>query len=122
MLVLGLQGSPLKDGTNARLLRAALDGAKGEGAEVEQVFLYGLKVAPSDGCETCVGECSIHDDNARLYELYTRLDALVVALPVYFENVPAHVKAVIDRCQALWMDKHLNKRRITPYKRPASFV
>src|SRR3972149_3287668 len=78
VLVLGLNGSPNPGGASAQLLHAALAGARKEGAEVEQVLLFGLKVAPSDGCEKCVGECSIHDDNARLYALYPRMDALIV--------------------------------------------
>ena len=122
MLVLGLNGSPRADGITARLLLAALDGASKAGAKTKSVLLYDLNVAPSDGCEKCVGTCEIHDDNDKLYSLYREMDALIVALPVYFENVPAHVKAAIDRCQAIWMDKHLNKKRIAPRKRPGALI
>lgn len=122
MLVLGLNGSPLAEGITSRLLASALDGAAAAGAETKSIFLYDLKIAPSDGCEKCVGECDIHDDNVSLYRLYREMDAVVVALPVYFESVPAHVKAAIDRCQAIWMDKHLNKKRIAPRKRPGGLI
>ena len=122
MRVLGLNGSPHTDGITARLLDAALAGAKAEGGETKSLHLYTMKIAPSDGCPKCVGTCTIHDDNDLLYSSYRELDALVVSLPIYFENVPGHVKAAIDRCQALWMDKHLHKNRIAPTKRPGAAI
>jgi multimeric flavodoxin WrbA len=42
-----------------------------------------------------------------IYEALERSDRVVMAAPIYFYNVPAQAKAVIDRTQALWSRKYL---------------
>jgi multimeric flavodoxin WrbA len=42
-----------------------------------------------------------------VYEALDRSDRIVMAAPMYFYNVPAQAKAVIDRTQALWSRKYL---------------
>lgn len=41
-----------------------------------------------------------------VYEALDRSDRIVMAAPIYFYNVPAQAKAVIDRTQALWTHKY----------------
>jgi multimeric flavodoxin WrbA len=43
-------------------------------------------------------------------------DVVALASPVFFYSVSAHVKAVIDRCQAMWAKKYLLKQPIAPEK------
>ena len=38
-------------------------------------------------------------------------DRIILAAPVFFMGLPAQAKAMIDRCQALWVEKYLLKRR-----------
>jgi len=42
-------------------------------------------------------------------EALDRSDRIVMAAPIYFYNVPAQAKAVIDRTQALWARKYAQK-------------
>ena len=44
-----------------------------------------------------------------VYEALDRSDRIVMAAPIYFYNVPAQAKAVIDRTQALWTRKYVRK-------------
>ena len=44
-----------------------------------------------------------------VYEALDRSNRIVLAAPIYFYNVPAQAKAVIDRTQALWSRKYIRK-------------
>jgi len=49
-----------------------------------------------------------------LYGKLVEADILAVASPIFFYAVSAHLKAMIDRCQALWAKKYLLNRPIAP--------
>jgi multimeric flavodoxin WrbA len=48
----------------------------------------------------------VEDGMQAVYEALDRSDRIVMAAPIYFYNVPAQAKAVIDRTQALWSSKY----------------
>ena len=99
MNILIISGSPRKGG-NTELLAEAF--AKGAAAHhhVEIVSVRDYKVNPCLGCNTCFktnGICAQKDDMTILYEKMSQADMLVIASPVYFYNISAQLKAVIDR-------------------------
>lgn len=110
MYVLGLQGSPRAKGNTNFLLDGLLDHLRQKGAETEKINVRRLRVEPCIGCGYCEekGICVFADDDmtARIYSMLRRADVVVLAGPVYFYNFPAHIKAVIDRTQALWSRKY----------------
>lgn len=110
MFVLGLQGSPRKKGNTAYLLSTFLNGAEKRGAETMQVFVADLDIAPCLGCGFCEkkGYCiNMDDDMAGLiFPLLWKADLVVMASPVYFYNVTAQLKLLIDRTQAMWSRKY----------------
>mgnify|MGYP006283955013 FL=1 len=110
MYVLGLQGSPRAKGNTNFLLDGMLDYLKEKGADTEKIQARRLRVEPCIGCGYCEekGICVFADDDmaARIYTMLRRADAVILAGPVYFYNFPAHIKAVIDRTQALWSRKY----------------
>lgn len=110
MLILGLQGSPRLKGNTNYLLDAFLDAAAKEGAVTRKLHASKLNVAGCMGCGVCEkkGYCAIGDDDmaALVYPLLRRADVIVLASPVYFYNVTAQLKSVIDRSQALWARKY----------------
>jgi multimeric flavodoxin WrbA len=58
-----------------------------------------------------------------MQELYDRINAahtIALASPVYFYNVTAQCKTMIDRCQALWSRKYVFKQK--PAKKNGFFV
>ena len=118
MKVLGIHGSPRKGGNTELLLRELLRGCQDGGAEVEEVFLRGLKISPCLEIYACKkdGECPINDDMKPLYEKFIETDVLAVASPIFFYAVSAHLKAVIDRCQALWARRYILKQPVSPGK------
>lgn len=109
MKVIGIVGSPRLNGNTQILVEEALAAARELGAETE-VFLVGQKnIAPCDGCEFCQGGggCRMDDD---MQELYTRLqeaDGIVFGSPVYYWDVSAQAKTVIDRMYAFRPERSL---------------
>ena len=42
-----------------------------------------------------------------IYHQLNQAHIILVAAPLYFNTVPAQLKALIDRCQALWASKYI---------------
>jgi multimeric flavodoxin WrbA len=97
--VLGIVGSPRKNGNTEIVVKAALEAAAGLGAETDIVLLAEKKVAPCDGCGACAKtkRCKIKDDFAEVFEKMASADAMLFASPAYFESVTPHMKALMDR-------------------------
>jgi len=102
MRILGIGCSPRKGGNTEILVKEALEGARDAGGETELVLVADLDIAPCDACGACVkdGICIIKDDMETLYGQLRAADGLVFGTPVYFTNVSAQAKAVMDRTYA----------------------
>lgn len=107
--VLILQGSPRPDGSCAVLAKWAAEAAESAGRAVEVVFVHDLEVRPCIGCYQCYnsGDCTFDDDMTRLAPAIRAASLLVVCSPVYTNTVPAGLKAVIDRAQAIHAEEAL---------------
>jgi multimeric flavodoxin WrbA len=97
--IIGISGSPNKDGNSERILDACLKVASTRGFETEKISLATLKVAPCSDCGTCREEktCSIKDDMIALYPKLEEADGFIVVSPVYFGTLTAQLKAFADR-------------------------
>ena len=109
MLVLGLQGSPRKKGNTNFLLSTFMDTAKSLGAETITIDVTKKNVIPCKEYTVCEkkGFCPIDDDvRDEIYPLLRQAEVVVVASPIFFYNMSAQLKAVIDRCQTFWARKY----------------
>ena len=108
MRVLGIAGSPRRGGNTDILLAEVMKGVASRGAEVKTIILSRLKIAPCQHCDGCLetGRCKVKDDMQMVYDELVRADRIVLASPVHFMGVTAQTKAMIDRCQALWVRKY----------------
>ena len=109
MLVLGLQGSPRRKGNSRYLLEHFLQAAASFGAETRMVEVDRCDIRPCKEYTVCEkkGYCPIEDDMLRdVYGLIRRADLVVAATPVFFYNMTAQLKALIDRCQTFWARKY----------------
>ena len=108
MTIIALYGSPRRQGNTASLLKAAVAGAREAGAVVEEVSLRDLKISPCLEIYACKkeGQCAIKDDFALLADKLLAAEAVMLASPIFFYAVSAHVKALMDRCQSLWVKKY----------------
>lgn len=100
MKILGVGGSPHKNGFSERLLNNALNGAEESGAEVNEVYLTDLEIKHCIGCDyPCWDEmvCSLDDDGLELRRKLSNHDALIFSVPVYFLSVNGLSKNFMDR-------------------------
>lgn len=111
MKVIGIAGSPRRDGNTDLLLAEVMRGAASQGAEVKTIILNDLKIAPCQHCDACLktGKCKVQDDMQMVYRELEQADRIVLASPIQFMGVTAQMKAMIDRCQALWVRKYVLK-------------
>jgi multimeric flavodoxin WrbA len=109
MEVLGIMGSPRRKSNTEMLLDKALEGAEAAGAEVEKVLASKLKISPCLEIYACRkdGNCAIKDDMQLLYEKLMETDHIIFASPIFFYGITSQAKAIIDRCQALWVRRHV---------------
>ena len=107
--VLGLLGSPRRQSNTEILLDNALAGAVDRGAEVEKLLLSEMEISPCKEIYACLetGQCAIHDDMQIIYEKILTADHLIFASPIFFYGITAQAKAMVDRCQALWVKKYV---------------
>ncbi len=109
VLVLGLQGSPRKKGNTSYLLTTFLNEAARLGAKTQMVAVAQKNIVPCKEYVVCEkkGFCPIDDDmKHEIYPLLRQADVIVAASPVFFYNVTAQLKALIDRSQTLWARKY----------------
>lgn len=100
MNILIISGSPRAGGNTEIMADAFAKGAKESGNTVTMKKMSELTVAPCRDCESCFshnGVCAQHDDMAGILEAFDKADMVVFASPVYWSNVSAQLKAVVDR-------------------------
>jgi multimeric flavodoxin WrbA len=106
MKILGISFSPREQGNTEQLLDKALAGAKSQGAKTELCRVSDKIIKPCDGCGVCfkTGECHIKDDMGEVSEKLLEAEGIIFGSPVYFYNITAQGKAVIDRTLPLGMN------------------
>jgi len=109
MKVLGIMGSPRRRSNTEILLDKALEGTGEAGAEFEKVLVSKLKISPCLEIYACLkdGDCAIKDDMQLLYKKLLEVDHIIFASPMFFYGITSQAKAIIDRCQALWVRRHV---------------
>ena len=106
--ILVLSGSPKKNGNTATLVGWFAEGARAKGAQVEIVRTAFLKYK-STGCTSCRAcqklnkyECVVNDQVRPILEKMAKVDAIVMATPLYFFAASAQLKLVFDRMFSLY--------------------
>jgi multimeric flavodoxin WrbA len=103
--VLILAASPRKNGNSTILALKAAEGVKAEGGEADVVEIGHLKIAPCNACDSCLTKpeagCVIKDDMQPLYQKIRAAQGIIFATPVYWFNMSAQMKLVIDRAYAI---------------------
>jgi multimeric flavodoxin WrbA len=97
--ILGIVGSPRRNGNTHLLVSRLLEGARESGAETETILLGDLRIRECDGCHACWHNhpCSKNDDMNTLYSKIMESDGIVFGTPVYWYGPTALMKALVDR-------------------------
>jgi len=102
MKVVAFNGSARKDGNTAILIRRVFAELEKAGIETEMVQLAGQTIRGCTACGTCKNQqdqrCGIDDDivNDCIAKM-AAADGIILASPVYFADITAETKALIDR-------------------------
>lgn len=102
MRVVAFNGSARKGGNTAILLQSVLAELTAEGIRTELIELAGLHLQGCDACYTCRqrkdDRCVVEDDPLNDYiQKMLEADGILLGSPVYFSDVTAGMKALIER-------------------------
>lgn len=97
--VVAVIGSPRRGANSELLVEAAVAEIEARGVPCEVVRLAELSVTPCLGHDDCGTRrsCPLKDDAEAVLAAMFAADGLILASPVYFQNVTAQLKALIDR-------------------------
>ncbi len=104
MNVVAFNGSGRKNGNTYLLLKAVLEELQKEGIETELVQM--AEREPIQGCIACLQckkqknmRCAVETDPFNDYfEKISKSDGILLGSPVYFSDITAGMKALIERC------------------------
>jgi multimeric flavodoxin WrbA len=130
--ILGIAGTPIKNGNCQYQLQEALKLAEATGqALTELVHLADYKINFCIGCDKCLRKvhkiqaeagfnvspvpvkeynCSIKDGMQELHQKMLDADAIILMAPVYIASIPGQVKTFIDRCRTFVHDFRLQDK------------
>lgn len=102
MKVVALNGSPRKDGNSFILIKAVFRELEKEGIKTELLQLSEKEIRGCIACYKCRENrdqrCAVKTDAANEYiEKMAQADGILLGSPVYFTDVTAEMKALIDR-------------------------
>ncbi len=102
MKVVAFNGSPRKDGNTFVLINHVFQRLQKEGIETELVQLSGTGIHGCIACYKCFEnedqQCAVKDDIANeCIEKMMKAEGIILGSPVYFADVTAEMKALIDR-------------------------
>ena len=103
MKILVLTGSPRKKGTSALLADEFITGALEKGHDVQRIDAAFEEVGPCRACYYCDshgGQCVQRDSMDKILPAVLAADMIVLVTPIYYYNMSAQLKVVMDRFRA----------------------
>lgn len=106
--ILGISGSPREESNTETLVKEALSSASMMGnVETEFIEIASLRITPCKGCYECYGFSKgadwdnlcfkFKDDVPLIYKKISEADGIIIGSPVYSMDVPAKLKALMER-------------------------
>jgi multimeric flavodoxin WrbA len=96
--VVAVIGSPRHRGNTATLVEAALEELERGGCECTRIMLADKRIEFCSGHVFCGERACPHDDDmAGILEQVYAADGLILATPIYYENVSGQMKTFMDR-------------------------
>ena len=101
--VLVITGSYNKNGNTSKLAESFIKGAEESGNEVKRIDAAFLNLKDCNGCNNCWknnNACVIDDDFNKIEKYLETYDTLVFSAPLYWANLPANIRMIIDKLYA----------------------
>jgi multimeric flavodoxin WrbA len=96
--LVGIIGSPRKDGNTALLTDKLLDLLK-DRFDIEKIFLRDLDISSCQECYYCMDhdDCSIKDDMQKIYEKLKEAHVMILSSPIFMGGVTSLMKILMER-------------------------
>jgi multimeric flavodoxin WrbA len=112
MNIVCITGSPRKNGNSATLVQEIINIANDAKATVQTFHLNQLSYKGCQACLTCKEKsdiCTVKDDLTEVLSAIRECDLLVMASPVYFGDLSAQMKGLIDRTYSFLVPNFMQK-------------
>ena len=111
MNILILNGSPRPNGVTSTMIEAFIDGAKGNGHEIDVIPVGRKRIAGCMACEYChtkgEGHCVQQDDMQEIYAALEKAEMIIIASPIYYHNMTGQMQCAINRTYAVGVPGNL---------------
>ena len=99
MKIIGLVGSPRKNGNTDVLLQKALEGAKAQGSDTAIYYLNEENIRGCQACGGCkkLGKCVVEDGLTKIFTAIDEADGVILGSPIYFGRFTAQTALFMDR-------------------------
>ena len=99
MKLIGVEGSPRKNGNTEKLVQTILESASENGADTKFYKLIEMNISHCLGCFNCreTGTCVTNDDMQLMHQEIQASDAIIIGSPVYMWQVSGQTKQFMDR-------------------------
>ena len=99
MKVVGISGSPRRNGNSEKILRTAEIYFKEQGFDFESVLLSKTAITPCTHCDFCKKNdfCNQDETANNVNNTLMKADAILVVTPVYFGGMTGQLKCLADK-------------------------
>ena len=111
MKTLILNGSPRKNGNTMSLIRRLTDKLNGD---ILVVDAYKGDISPCIDCRYCKDHpgCAIDDGMQKVYRYIESCDSIVIASPIYFNELTGRLLDVVSRAQMYFCASHFRNEKL----------
>lgn len=114
--ILGISGTPVKDGNCDKLVQASLEAAREiEGIETKFVSLAGKNIAMCQHCQYCIEhstDCKIKDDAQAILEDIKQADGVIIGAPTWLRTVAPPILVLLSRARSVMFRTHEFRNKV----------
>ncbi len=116
MKTLIFNGSPRKHGETAYMIRTLQEAL---GGEYRVVDAYRADIRPCADCRWCFEHagCAIRDEWQEVFSYIEECDHIIMASPVYFEEITGMLLAVMSRLQTCFSARYIRREEPVPKRK-----
>ena len=121
MKTLIFNGSPRKNGETAYMIRTLQENL---GGDFKVVNAYRADIRPCIDCRWCFDHagCAVKDEWQEVLSYIEECDHIIMASPVYFEEVTGMLLAVMSRLQTYFSARYIRKEEPVPKKKTGAVL
>ena len=114
--ILGISGTPVKDGNCDKLVQASLQAAEEiEGVETEFITLADKEIAMCLHCQYCIEnrtDCKIEDDAQPIFEKIKQADGVIIGAPTWLRTVAPPILILLSRARSIMFRTHEFRNKV----------